>query len=306
VIDQEDGIEKLTLTAVIHPRDFARLWLFISLVLLGSAALARVVVAPAMLDLASEYANETFYNANSRFRATPAGAWQDLQLVVRRMDQTLVNNGAVAVIQSDLHWITEKGQLLFENSGLYGVDRRTRKNVPAQGDQIREGYFLFPPHIQRTAYSYWDSMFIGLRSASYDHSEDLGGLETYVFRFGVSGLDETAGYSYLADVPAHYAAHIDGQGKMWIEPLSGIVVDYEEQGTSYFVATETGMRVANFFEWSDRYTPETKAAQLRQARLARLRIQVFERWLPGGIFLLGSLLLALYLNRMIDSKRRPA
>jgi hypothetical protein len=274
------------------------------LILLAGAALAHFVFAPAWLALSPGYASQTTYEAEGRLRATPSGEWQQLQLAVWRKDQTLVNTGPDVVIQSDLHWIEENNQVFFENSGLYGVERRTRQNVPGYGDQPRTGQFLFPRHVQKTTYSYWDSMFIGLRSASYDHSESLGGLELYVFRFSGSDMDETAGYSYLPDVPEHYDAHTDGQGQLWFEPLSGTVVDYEEQGVSYYIDQSTGERVASFFEWRDRYTPATKAAQLALARRLRLRSQALENWLPGGLLLVGLLLLVLDLNRRIEQKRR--
>ena len=298
---QPDGL------ALAPGRHFDRFWLFpISLALLGGALLAYFVIAPYGLELSRGYTSETSYSAESRFRETPSGEWQNIQLVAWRRDQALVNTGKVLVIQSDLHWITGNDQLLFENSGLYGVDRLSRKNVAEYGDQPREGQFLFPIHLQKAVYQYWDSMFIGLREASYDHTETLDGLELYVFRLHAEGMDETAGYSYLPDVPERYQTHTDGQGRLWIEPLSGTVVDYEEQGASYFVDAASGVRIANFFEWSDRYTPQTKAAQLAQARQRRLRIQAFETWLPGGLLALGLLLLALDLKHRLDSKRRTA
>ncbi len=280
--------------------------LFGVLIVLTSAALARLVLAPYWLALSPGYTNETTYSAVGRYRETPTGDWQDIRLIAWRRDQALVNTGAVVVVQSDLHWITDNDQLLFENSGLYGVDRRSRKNVAGYGDQAREGQFLFPQHLQQATYHYWDSMFIGLREATYEHNEILDGLDVFVFRLGASGMDETAGYSHLPDVPERYTAQTDGRGRLWIEPLSGTVVDYEEQGASYFVDANNGERVANFFEWSDRYSPQAKAGQLARARLARLRMRIFEDWLPGVLLFAGLLLLALDLNRRIESKRRPA
>jgi hypothetical protein len=148
-------------------------------------------------------------------------------------------------------------------------------------------------------------MFIGPRPAVYHHTEKIDGLSVDVYHFSATHLDETAGYSYLQEVPETYLAHTDGQGVLWIEPLSGIVVDYQDQGVSYFMNPETGERVADFNQWTERFTAETRAAQLAKARQARLRNQVFEAWLPGGVLLLGLLALALDLNRKIDSKHRP-
>ena len=118
-------------------------------------------------------------------------------------------------------------------------------------------------------------MFIGPCVATFDHVETQAGLAVYVFRFSATGLDETAGYSYLPDVPERYAARRSGQGMLWVEPVSGIVVNYAEQGLSYFADPTTGKQVAEFHRWHNYYTPEIQTAQLRLASEARLRILLF-------------------------------
>jgi len=260
--------------------------------LLALAALVRFGIAPRLNELPANYARETHFAAESRFRETPNGEWAPITLIARRVDQTIVAVGEISIVQGDLHWTTEAGQVLFESTGLYGVDRRTRMNMSGYGDIERTGQFLFPPSSARADFQFWDPMFIGLRTATFDHVDTLEGLVVYVFHFSGAKMDETAGYDYLPGVPERYRTLTDGQGTLWIEPVSGVLVDYAEQGISYFVAVKTGERVANFYEWNDRYTLETKAAQLALARSARLRILALERWLPGGLAALGLIGLA--------------
>jgi hypothetical protein len=130
-------------------------------------------------------------------------------------------------------------------------------------------------------------MYIGMRQATFARVERVGGLRVYVFTFSGAAMDETGGYSSLADVPESYLAHTDGQGVIWVEPLSGIVIDYTDSGVSYFVDPASGAWVADFNRWQEGYTPETRAAQIKLARAARLRIQIVELWLPGGLMLAG-------------------
>jgi hypothetical protein len=277
-----------------------------TVILLAVAALfMRFALASLMSDLPADYTNETFFDAESRFRDSPDGSWQTISLIARRMDQTLVNTGSLSVIQGDMHWFSDDGQVIFENTGLYGVDRRTRLNVPAYGDTRRNGSFLFPPHIGRADFTFWDPMFIGLRTAVFERSETLDGLSLYVFHFSGTGMDETEGYSYLHDVPELYRTLTDGEGTLWIEPVSGILVDYEEQGISYFVDASSGTRMANFYEWSDRFTPKTKASQMKMARAWRLRILALEIAAPGGLALI-SLFFALVFYRRMATNRAKA
>jgi hypothetical protein len=245
-----------------------------------------------MEDLPADYASETRCAAQERFRDSATAEWQIETLNLQRTDQAIASPGRTAIVQGNTYLYTESGAVLFENTGLYGVDRRTRANVTGYGDTNREGQYLFPPHVRQGTYTLWDPMFIGPRVATFDHTEALDGLPVYVFHFSGTGMDETAGYSYLADVPEHYQAHTDGQGTMWIEPASGVVVEYQEQGNSYFVDRATGKQVADFNQWTNRYVPETRVAQRQLALATRQRILLLEDWLPGGLIAVGLIWLA--------------
>lgn len=261
----------------------------ISLGLVTLAVLLHFTLDSLLTPLSSTYASETMYAAEDSFRESPDGVWQSSTLSIRRVDQTLTSSGAISIIQGGLHVNSASGEVIFENFGMYGVDRRTRQNLPGYGDVERTSQFLFPLHVQYATYEYWDPMFIGSRTATFDHTENLNGLKVYVFHFTGTGMDETDGYSDMRDVPERYDAHTDGQGLLWVEPVSGTVVDYEEQGVSYFVDTTSGERMADFHEWKSRYTPETRAAQLALARAAHTKHLALELWLPGGLLLVSLL-----------------
>lgn len=254
-------------------------------------------IAPQLVQLPADYADETRYATKSRLRGTPNGDWEEADLIGRRVDQTLVASAERSIIQGSLHWTTADGLAAFESTGVYGVDRQTRMNLPGYGDSSRAGQFLFPPNTEPRPYRYWDPQFIGARVANFARSDTLDGLPVYVFHFRVQGLDESAGFAHLPDVPERYRAHTEGEGTLWVEPTSGLVVDYEERGTSYFVEPGTGKRVADLYVWSDRYTAQTQAAKVQQAVAARRRIQVLELGLPLGLLLAGSAGLALSLLR---------
>lgn len=257
------------------------------------AAVQHQWVAPQLERLPAYYFEETSYAATSRYRETPSGEWHDSNLTFRRVDQTLTHSPSHSIVQGDLHATDASGVVLYESTGIYGVDRRTRENLAGYGDVARDGAFLFPPRLARTEYRYWDQMYGGPRTAAFKRVDQVEGLTTYVFEFNATGIDETPGYSHLADVPERYLAHTDGKGTIWIEPRSGVVVDYEEQGTSFFVDSTTKQRVAALYQWQSRYTPETKAAKLQQAAETRLRSTMLSVWLPLAAVLAGALCLAL-------------
>jgi hypothetical protein len=271
--------------------------LLIGLGLIALAGLLHFALDFLLTPLPAGYASETRYAADTRFRESPTAEWTSTPLIARRVDQTLTASGDISIIQGEVHWTTEDGTPTYEHTTYYGVNRRTRMNVPGYGDTDRTGQFLFPQHVQQTTYELWDPYYLGLRTATFRRVEEVEGLSTYVFDYSAANIDDTGGYTFLPDVPERYRAFSDGQGTLWIEPVSGIVVDFEDEGVSYFVDAKTGQRVADFYHWSARYTPETRAAQLAPARTARSRHLALEYWLPAGLLLAGLLWLGISLWR---------
>ncbi len=266
--------------------------------------------APLIKQLPEDYFNQTIYDARMRIRLSPEAEWQSYNLTVKRIDQTLSNAGRVNIIQGEMNWLINPNDILFVSSGIYGVDRRSHQNVTGYGDIARSGQFLFPPHTQATTYEYWDPNFIGKRIAAFKSEEMFDDLKVYLFTFSCTKIDETEGYSYLPDVPEKYETYTDGQGLLWIEPVSGIIVDYAENGVSYFAYRANGEKATNFAEWNAHYSPETRSAQIELARADRLRILLLDVWLPiffvlVGLFWLGfGVLMLRQRNRKINGEIR--
>ena len=260
-----------------------------ALAFLGMAALLRFWIAPLLERLPANYAAEVELSEDNQFRDSPTGEWQANTLKTRRVDQIITNSGQTAIIEGALHVYYASGEVNFEVTSLYGIDRRTRQNLAGYGDVNRTGQYLFPPHVKRIDYPIWDPMFVGLRQATFERTEKIDGLQVYVFSFSATGMDESAGYSYLPDVPENYLAHTDGEGTIWVEPLSGIVVNYEDSGVSYFVIPSTRVRLADFNQWDEWYTTETRTTQIKLARAARLRILLLDVYLPAASLLAGLL-----------------
>ncbi len=279
-------------------------YLIVMLFFLALAGLIRFWIAPLSERLAADYSNSTDWEEEVSFRDSPNAEWQKSMIKTKCTDQTITNFGQVAIIEGGVHSYYPSGEVNFESISLYGVDRRTRQNVSGYGEVNRSGQYLFPTHVQQIAYPIWDPLYIGLRQATFEHTDTIGGLQVYVFSISGFAMDETSGYSYLVIVPAKYSVHTIAAGTLWVEPLSGIVVDYLDNGLSYFVDRASGERIADFNQWSERYTPETQTAQLARARSARLRILALEIWLPGALALMGLMISGIMLFK--EKKKAPS
>ncbi|HEX8406068.1 MAG TPA: porin PorA family protein [Duganella sp.] len=266
------------------------------------AALQYFYITPRLERIPSDYTSEASFNATTRARDNAVAPWTESTMVARRVDQMLVTSAAHGILQGDIHWTNAAGQVQFESSAVFGVDRYTRENLPGYGDTVRHGAFLFPLHTQAKNYRYWDPQFIGNCDAVFLRAERIGPMTVFVFSFTAKALDETAGYAHLPDVPGRYRVLTNAEGTLWIEPTSGIVVDYREEGVSFLVAAPGDQRVANIYEWKGRYTPQTKASRLQQAQAERIRVNVLEIWLPAALLGAGATALLLGWRRRTRGK----
>ena len=280
--------------------------LLLPLVFLLAAAASRFWFTPLAERLPADYANEVFYAQENQFRDSPGGEWQVSKLIARRVDQALSVTSQAIIIQGDLYIYYDNGDLSFQTGGLYGVDRLSRQNLPSYGNEKRSGQYLFPAPLAKMTYILWDPSYIGPQTAAFDHTEMLDGLLVYVFAFSVVELNETDGYSYLPNIPERYLAHTNAQGILWVEPRSGIIVNYQDQGASSFIDPTSEEQVAEFNKWVNVFTPETRAAQLGLARAARLRILALEIGLPAVLLLIGfSILLMSLRGAFFATKQSP-
>lgn len=260
----------------------AALWL--------AAALLRWWAAPAYRQLDAQYAAQVQYAAELWSRASAQSPVVHTRSIVRRSDQTLAHGARHSVIQGEARWATSSGEVIFEVLALYGVDRRSRRHLGGYGDQERSGQYLLPPHAEPRAYRLWDPLYAGPVAVGFSHASAVQGLAVYVYDTLAEDIDETAGYAALPEVPESYRVRTTGRGRLWVEPVSGIVVDHHDAGASHFVDVRSGQRVgAPMNRWQQRFTPETVAAQLQRAGAVRWRMRALEGGLPLGLAAAGLL-----------------
>jgi hypothetical protein len=253
----------------------------LSLVLLVAAYCSwmpqRLTAMPA------SYGPEAGFLLEGRYRPNLTASWEPTRLRGRRINLTLAAHGNVSLVQGTLRWNDEAGFPVFETKGIYGVDRRSRANLSAYGDVSRTGQYFFPPHTQPRSYPVWNPMYTGPYRADFERHAQIEGLPVLVFRFQVRALDESPGYANMPGVPERHRALTDSAGLMWIEPVSGILVHYTEQGKSYLAGAADGVVAGEFFHWNVSFDPPTRVERLKLARSARREIFWYERGVPALI-----------------------
>jgi hypothetical protein len=190
---------------------------------------------------------------------------------------------------------TVSGEPLFEISKKYKVDRDTRK-VIASG---KESVYLVPPmHLEKKTYVIQDPAHLIDVEFHYEKEESVNGLSVYYFKSNTRGLESTDGYSFLDLVPEKYSAVDDVVSELWIEPITGTIVNFKQIGASFYLDNVSDEKIHNFTNYTNSFSDDTIANQVRLAQNAKQQIQLYERWIPILLSLLSlAFLIALFASR---------
>jgi hypothetical protein len=148
------------------------------------------------------------------------------------------------------------GELSWGHSEIIAMDKATRMHVGG-GDEERDGYAMFPLHVEKKDYEIWYRHLLGKGTWRFVREGARDGLPVYFFNYTVRGADADAEYPEWA--PAH--VKVDDYGEMEVEPVSGKVVDWEETWEGYVV--EDGER-----RLIDRWTGNFPESTIRRRVLA--------------------------------------
>jgi hypothetical protein len=195
---------------------------------------------------------------------------------------------------------TLDGTELFKSEGEYGIDRVTRQNVKGYGSEDRDGYFIFPQKIEKRSYDLWFPMYVAKIKLDFQSEDVVEGLDTYYFKGQAEKVNDTDGYAFLDLIPEQYIAYTDSVIEMWVEPTTGTLVDYKDDGISYYADKVNGRNVHTFSDWSNTWSDDTIANQVRIAQNKKQEIILYERWIPILFALLSlAFLVALFASRKV-------
>jgi hypothetical protein len=192
---------------------------------------------------------------------------------------------------------TISGEPLFESSEKFEVDADTKQII--SGDDS-SGYFIPPQHIEKRSYTIHDpTTFVDIEF-NFEKEESINGLAVYNFKGNLTNKNSTDGYEFLELVPEVYSVVDDITSQLWIEPVTGIIVNLKQSGASYYIDRITNNRIHNLTNYTNAYSDDTIANQVRIAQNKKQEIILYERWIPILFALLSlAFLVALFASRKV-------
>ncbi len=268
------------------------------LLIIGSGLLLLIplwifLIVPELEKIDSNYIFEPkiIASENSRFEIT--GRWSgknDLSASFYEKITKLEFNNAVLETRYTLK--NQAGETSYNIFHKFIIDRKTRHNLAGETDTERKSYASFPLHVKKQTYNYWPVGYGQSFDLKFKGIEDLYGLKTYHFEVLGKISDDTRGYDFHDLVPEKYKGFSNFDIHIYVEPVSGVIVNYEDEGRSYYVEQD-GTKVQDFSEWENRFDYYTIKSQAEIAKSAKLKIYIYKIYIPLLLSLAGLGLLGL-------------
>lgn len=190
------------------------------------------------------------------------------------------------IIQNKFDVKTPDGKKVFTVERLYGVNPYTRTHIANYGDKEREGYLFAPRNLQKQPFTYWHINYNTPAHMKFSYEEEIDGLKTYVYEAHYHA-DQTENLTHLPDVGIKKGVNLDIHLKLWIEPLSGHIINYKDVTTAYFYDLKFKNRIAPWNAFTNTFTQKSIEDHILLARSEKTTLLLVWIVIPIVIFLLG-------------------
>lgn len=216
------------------------------------------------------------------------------------------NDELISASQSRIAMDRESGAAVDWNGQCYtdGDDEPCEPGSISYDGQL----YAFPFGTEKKTYEYFDSTLKRPLPIQYQATEKVEGLTVYKFVQEVPEQTVDMDAELVDGLLGVFAPNAnDGEVRyrttrtLWVEPVTGSIVDYQDAQHRELVA-DTGERTV-LIDAVFRYTPETREAIVDRAGDGRTMLLALGRYVPIGLAALGLILLVL---GYLVARSRPA
>jgi hypothetical protein len=275
-----------------------KIYLLFFVLFLAAIPAWRYFAVPELLKLPGDYERE-FDLIGTEKPNYEVGGNSEESLIYTGIKNTKWASSGDNVVAAELFFKAEtiSGDPLFEIAETYNVDAKTRQIISEDNRLI---YLIPPTHLDNKSYTILDPTNLIDIDFDFERVESVNGLAVYYFKGNNLGQDSTDGYTFLELVPEVYNSIDDIFNELWIEPVSGTIVNFKQSGESNYFDKLTNKRIHTFTKYTNKFSDDTIANQVRIAQNEKQRIILFERWIPILLGLVAlAFLIALFASRRV-------
>lgn len=199
------------------------------------------------------------------------------------------------------------GEEIFSTQRIYGIDPKTGAHVEGLGDEDREGFLFAPRKLKEgEPYTYWHVNYDAPASMTFVAEEKLYGLKVYHYEsyYEDVAVDQTADLGHLPDVPEEKGIQVSTHLEVWVEPVSGYLVKYQDESTAYYYDANTGETLNPWNHFSNTYVDESVEEHVERASSLKNKTIFLQNYLPAVFILLALWMLLCGVRRCMPAFKR--
>ncbi|GEM_PF-5542546 len=205
--------------------------------------------------------------------------------------QVIGEQNGVLLIKNIFEVQKSDGEEIFSVKRIYGIDPKTRGHVPGYGDKNREGYLFAPPNLKKGQnFIYWHINYNTPAYMKFQDEETIDGLTVYRYETDYHA-DQTFELNNLVHPLGKEGINLDINLQLWVEPITGRKIKYEDKTTAYFYNLITGERIRPWNKFHNQYDEMSILKQVEIAKQEKLKRVLVERVVPVVLALAAMILL---------------
>lgn len=255
---------------------FSRRRILISLILLGCIPLWICGVVPFIKSYSTGvefsydlFSLDNFYDENSQQYTGEERSVAKLQYSFNRNEE----GDFIATNVFDVR--TVNGEQIVQITRKYGIDPYTGMHVIDAGDKDRSGYLFSPRQLEKgESFTYWHVNYDAPADMHFVSEEKIHGLTVYKYETRYEGIevDQTDNLHHLEGVPEKRGVVLEPYLQLWIEPVTGTLVQYKDETVAYYYDQLTGEKL---FPWNKFSNTVKKESVLQHVGRAKFYKAVF-------------------------------
>lgn len=198
---------------------------------------------------------------------------------------------------------TPSGKPIFAVTRHYGVNPATGQHIMGFGDKDRHGYLFAPKHLNKQAFYYWHINYDTAAYMQFLIEDTINGLPVYVYQSNFIA-DQTPNLSHLPNVPEQYGIELDVSLKLWIEPITGIMIKYEDETIGWYYDIKTKERQFPWNKFSNQFEEISVLEQVDKVNHRIQKYNLYHFYLPSLLLLIAILCLIIGYKRNIKDSVR--
>lgn len=169
----------------------------------------------------------------------------------------------------------------------YGIDPKKLKHTQISGLKERNGY-LFGPRDWLEGFEYWHINYDQPLRMEFLGWENIKGLKVAVYHASEK-IDQTMDLQHLPGVPHRYGINLDVKLKLWIDPLTGWLIKFEDRAIAYYYDQSSKLRVHSWNQFQNVVSKKSVEKNIEISRSISSVYEVFGVYLPVIIWILLGL-----------------